>query len=211
MYHSTSTSGQDGPPHLGMIYREVVRAQFDYLANGVAADLTRIARRAYTKGLIIRPTLQNATNQATNESDRATGLVSAIQQKIGISVEAFYVFLEILREDPVVSELADTLTKDLEKLMAQKRPSRGDRAGGQPGEGGGGADGKDGASAMEAVEHLTTRPGISLQQAIDNGGTELGLSTPILGTRGWDGHRERGCMSGTGGTPWDCPLPSPGD
>ncbi len=58
--------------------------------------------------------------------------------------------------------------------MAQKRPSCGGGAGGQPGEGGGGADGKKGgASAMEAVEHLTTRPGISLQQATDDGGTEL--------------------------------------
>ncbi len=117
-----------------MIYGEVVLAQFDYLANGVAADLTGIVRRAYTKGLITRPTLQNATNQATKESDRATGLVSAIQSKIGISAEAFYVFLEILREKPVVSELADTLEKVLEKLMAQKRPSRGGGARGQPGE-----------------------------------------------------------------------------
>ncbi len=111
-------------------YGQVVRARFDYLVNGVAADLPRIARRAYAEELITKPTLQNATNPATNESDRATGLVSAIQQKIGISHEAFGVFLGILREEPVVSEMADTLEKALLEHMAPKRPSRGGGAGG---------------------------------------------------------------------------------
>ncbi len=107
--------------------QQVVRAQFDYLVNGVAADLNRIARRAYAEGLITKPTLQNVTNPTTNETDRATSLVSAIQQKIGISHEAFSVFLKILREEPVVSELADTLEgglRESEKKTAQKRPSR---------------------------------------------------------------------------------------
>ncbi len=107
--------------------QQVVRAQFDHLVNGVAADLNRIARRAYAEGLITKPTLQTVTNPATNESDRATSLVSAIQQKIGISHEAFSVFLKILREEPIVSELADTLEDGLgesDKKTAQKRPSR---------------------------------------------------------------------------------------
>ncbi len=98
--------------------------------NGVAADLPRIARRAYAKELITRPTLQNTTNPATNKTERATGLVSAIQTSIEISHETFDVFLEILREEPVVSKLADTLEKALLEHMAPKRPSRGGGAGG---------------------------------------------------------------------------------
>ncbi len=160
-------------------YGQVVRAKFDYLVNGVAADLPRIARRAYAEELITKPALQNATNPATNESDRATGLVSAIQQKIGISHEAFGVFLGILREEPVVSEMADTLEKDLlnlEKHTAPKRPSRGDGAKGQRGEREGGADGKKaGASTRENNSRVAGLSNTSLSSVAGNGSVGVPL------------------------------------
>ncbi len=117
-------------------YGKVVQMQYNYLVNGVAADLHRIAIRAYAENLITKPTFQNVTNPVTNETDRATRLVSAIQTSIGIRHEAFDVFLKILREEPVVSKLADTLEKaliDLEKHIAQKLPSHGGGAGGHMG------------------------------------------------------------------------------
>ncbi len=171
--YSTSTLGQDGPDYISNEkYGEAaVRAQFDYLANGVAADLTRIARRAYAEKLITHRTFEIVTKQATNQSDQATDLVSAIQMKIRFSNKAFRIFLKILREEPVVSELADTLEDglvELEKTRAQKRPSHGGGAGGQWGEGGGGTDGKKGgASTRESNFRVAGLSKTSLPSAAD--------------------------------------------
>ncbi len=111
-------------PHQSSLQSQVVLVNFEYLVNGVAADLPQIARRAYAEGLITRSTFVNLTNPAINVPNRAGDLVSAIQKKIEINHEAFSVFLRILRKEPVVSELADTLEEamqDLEKTTTQRQ------------------------------------------------------------------------------------------
>ncbi len=151
-------------------YGKVVRAQFDYLVNGVVADLPRIARRAYAEKLITHCTFEAVKNQATNPSDRATDLMSAIRMKVRISDEAFIIFLKILREEPVVSELADTLEDglgELEKTTAQKCEGG---AGSQQGEEGGGADGKKGGACIrESDSGVAGLSKTSLPSAAGNG------------------------------------------
>ncbi len=118
----------------------IFRENFDYLVNSVQMDLNRIARRAYAKGLIGGDTFDSVRNQTKNGSDRASELISAVQRRIEVSEETFDVFIAILREEPVVSGVADSLEQ-------AARPR------GRP-RGGGGVDGGSASDRVLTKENL---------------------------------------------------------
>ncbi len=130
---------------------KVVRENFDYLVNEVASDLSRIARKAYEKGLVTHATLATASNSVIEVKERATGLVSAIQDKIKDNKEMFDSFLEILREEPSLIKAAATLENErrveLEKEAA--RDLERSTCGGVGGRSSVGQGNKEGATARE--------------------------------------------------------------
>ncbi len=118
----------------------IFRENFDYLVNSVQMDLNRIARKAYAKGLIGGDTFDSVRNQTKNGSDRASELVSAVQRRIEVNEETFDVFIAILREEPVVSEVADSLEQ---AARSRGRPR-----------GGGGVDGGSASDRVLTKENL---------------------------------------------------------
>ncbi len=130
---------------------KVVRENFDYLVNEVASDLLRIARKAYEKGLVTQATLHTASNSVFEVEERATGLVSAIQNKIKDNKETFDSFLEILREEQALRKAATTL-ENARRAELEKEATR-DRERSTCGGGGGrssvGQGNKEGATARE--------------------------------------------------------------
>ncbi len=127
---------------------KVVRENFDYLVNEVASDLSRIARKAYEKGLVTQATLHTASNRVLEVKDRATGLVSAIQNKIKDNRETFDSFLEILREEQALIKAAVRL-ENAWRVELEKEAARDWGRSTCGGGGGVGQGNKEGATARE--------------------------------------------------------------
>ncbi len=94
-------------------FRKAFRECFDDLVKGVQGDLNGIASRAYAKKLITWETLQTVTNQQNDIAQRSISLVSCVHTSISVSEDNFAAFVAVLREEPAVSGLADTLERTL--------------------------------------------------------------------------------------------------
>ncbi len=97
------------------------RERFDDLVKGVQGDLHGIASRAYAKKLITWEALQTVTNQQNDIAQRSMSLVSSVHTSIGVSEDNFAAFVAILKAEPAVSGLADTLERTLYGLREGPR------------------------------------------------------------------------------------------
>ncbi len=170
------------------------RERFSDLVEGVKLDIDRIASEAYSKGLITPSTRQTVSNYSTDITTRSTSLVSAIHGQVGVSEEAFGVFLEILRKEPAISTLGDTLEDTL--LVLESRSEQRTRKMEGKGAGSGGADG--GASVMEADSGIgaNSTPSVPTNGEVAPQGAELASLHHSLYTRNGPGVSQPDCGTG---------------
>lgn len=95
------------------------RTCFDQVVRGVQPCLASVARRLFAKSLISKEALSDAGNAAIEIDCRSHKLMLLILNKIEENLENFYTFLEILKLEPVLKHLAETLKSKLKYLRTK--------------------------------------------------------------------------------------------
>ena len=88
---------------------KTVQANFDRLVNAIKPAVGEVARKAYERNLITLQSVSDAENLMLPEDHRSSALLRQIQDKIEENETIFHVFISILRDVPLLRDLADDI------------------------------------------------------------------------------------------------------
>ena len=99
---------------------DVIRGQRDVLTDLLQHDLPNIANKLYTKFIISKANLAEATNQNHIASVRTVSLLSVVEDKIRTEAHAFIAFVEILESESTLRNQAQTLVDKYKGIVYRR-------------------------------------------------------------------------------------------